>query len=62
MAEFTFGLRYPTTGDVEEIDVTAPTYSAARTKAEAIAETGYQPGWEMIDLPSGGSYGMVWWA
>lgn len=58
MRLFTFGLQYPD-GDLEEIDVQAPSYQDAKRDAVAIAETDYQEGWTMIDLPAGGSGGLA---
>lgn len=58
MRPFTFGLRYPN-GDVEEIDVQADTYEAARMGATIQAHADYRPGWVMEDLPAGGSGGLV---
>lgn len=56
MPYFTFGLKYPS-GDVEEIDVVEPSYQEARIRAAEIARDGYEPGWDLIDLPAGGSSG-----
>ena len=58
MATFTFGLQYPG-GDLEEIDVAADSYGQARRQAEQIGRDGYQPGWTLVDLPPGGSGGLV---
>lgn len=59
MRLYTFGLRYPG-GDVEEIDVNAESYRAARAEAERIAREDYQPGWTALeDMPPGGSGGFV---
>lgn len=55
---YTFGLRYPD-GTVEEIDVEATSYQDARGRAEVIARTDYLPGGVMIELPPGGSSGLV---
>lgn len=59
---FTFGLVYKHGEDryVEEIDVHVRTGSEALAAARALAASDYEPGWvALIDLPAGGSGGLV---
>lgn len=55
---YTFGLKYKD-GDLEEIDVTAHDLVEARQEAERVAREGYVPGWTLVELPAGGSSGLV---
>lgn len=61
MRLFTFGLVYSDPIDmVEEIDVRASSYEAARAEAEKIAAADYMPGWDRIEsLQAGGEFGTV---
>ena len=56
----TFGLRY--SWGVEEVDVHADTHADAVAAATALANAEYDPGWTLVDLPPGGSGGLVMYA
>lgn len=54
---FTFGLKYPDM--TEELDIYARDRQSARALAIAVATAAYDEGWEIVDLPAGGSGGLV---
>jgi hypothetical protein len=55
---FTFGLKYE--WGLEEIDVHADNARVAKETAIALAIAVYDPGWELIEMPAGGTGGLVY--